>query len=270
MSIATIPRTRLSDVLRAERVKLGSIRSTRWAAALAVLLSAGFVGLMAVGLSAAESEEAISLEEMILATFGPTPTLGAIGYALLFAPALIGLFGALVVSTERGTGLIGMTVAAVPDRRLVLAGKLVASAVISTALGVLVIGASFAIAEPAFVAHGFPATRFDATTAQVLGGGVLYLGLIGTLSTAVAFLFRNTAAAIGAVLVLILVLPGIIQLVPVIGGVVSGILPTALGARMFMPSSDWMSPALGLVGMLGWTVAASAAAVVTFTRSDVR
>lgn len=263
--------TRLFDLLRSERIKLTSIRSTRWTAALAVLLSAAFVALMAFGLSAAESEEAIGLEEMILRTFGPTPTLGAIGYALLFAPALIAVFGALVVSTERSNGLLSVTVAAVPDRRLILAAKLLVSTVVSLVVGVVVVALSYAIAEPAFIANGFPVTVFDSASLQVLAGGAIYLALLGTLSTGIAFLFRNTATAVGAVLVLLLVLPGFIQLVPVVGPAIAAAMPTALGARLFMPAAggDWVSPVIGLVGLIVWAAAAAIAARITFSRSDV-
>src|SRR5687767_12068559 len=90
-------RTSLAHVLRAERIKLTTIRSTVWAMILTVVLSAGFVALMAVGLVAAPVEEGVDLDEMIRTTFGSTPTLGAIGYALLFAPALIGVLGALII-----------------------------------------------------------------------------------------------------------------------------------------------------------------------------
>jgi ABC-2 type transport system permease protein len=263
-------RTRLTDLVRSERIKLTSIRSTRWTAALAVALSAAFVGLMAFGLSAAELDGAAGLEEMILQTFGPTPTLGAIGYALLFAPAFIGLLGALIVSTERGNGLLSVTVAAVPRRGLIVAAKLLVSTVVSLAIGAAIIAVSYAIAEPAFVANGFPATVVDAASLQVLVGGAIYLALLGTLSTGIAFLFRSTAAAAGAVLVLLLVLPGFVQLVPVVGPVIASALPTALGARLFLPSGgDWMSPLVGLAGLVAWAAITAIAARVTFSRSDV-
>ena len=268
---ARVRHTRLFDILRSERIKLTSIRSTRWTAALTVLLSAAFVALMALGLAAAENDEAAGLEEMILRTFGPTPTLGAIGYALVLAPALIGLFGALVVSTERSNGLLSVTVGAVPARRLILAAKLLISTVVSFLIGVVVVAVSYAIAEPAFVANGFPVTVLDSATLQVLAGGAIYLALVGTLSTGIAFLFRTTAGAVGAVLVLLLVVPGFIQLVPVVGPVIAAGMPTALGAKLFMPSTDgnWMTPVIGLAGLIGWAAAAAIAARITFSRSDV-
>jgi ABC-2 type transport system permease protein len=263
-------RTRLTDLLRSERIKLTSIRSTRWTVASAVVLSAAFVALMAIGLTAAELEESVGLDEMIRQTFGPTPTLGAIGYALLFAPAFIGILGALVVSTERSNGLLSVTVAAVPRRRLILAAKLLASTVISLVLGALIVAVSYAIAEPVFVAHGFPVTVVGPASLQVFAGGAIYFALLGTISTGIAFLFRSTAAAVGAVLVLLVVLPGFVQLIPVIGLALASALPTALGMRLFMPvgDGDWMTVVVGVAGLVAWAAAAGVAASVSFSRSD--
>ncbi|GAA1416924.1 ABC transporter permease subunit [Agrococcus citreus] len=268
---AGIPRrTRLGDVLRAERIKLGSIRSTRWAAILAVVLSAGFTGLMAVGLFSAETEPGVDVDRLVAETFGPVPTLGAIGFAMLFAPALVGVLGALVVSSERGTGLIAATLSAVPRRSLVLGAKLIASTALSFALGLTTGLASFGIAEPAFRALGVAPTALGPVVVQVVLGGALYLALVGAISTAVAFLFRSSAAAVGAVLVLLLVLPGIVQLVPVIGARLATLLPTALGARLFVPVEDgaWATLLPSVLGLLAWTAAAASAAAVRFARSD--
>lgn len=264
-------RTHLTDLLRSERIKLTSIRSTRWTVASAVGLSAAFVALMAIGLMAAELEGSVGLEEMIRQTFGPTPTLGAIGYALLFAPAFIGILGALVVSTERSHGLLTVTVAAVPQRRLIVAAKLLVSTLVSLGLGAVIVGVSYAIAEPAFVANGLPVTVVGPATVQVVAGGAIYLALLGTISTGIAFLFRSTAAAVGAVLVLLLVLPGFVQLIPVIGAPLASSLPTALGARLFMPvgDGDWITLVVGLAGLVAWAAAAVVAASVAFSRSDV-
>lgn len=263
-------RTRLGDVLRAERIKLASIRSTRWSAILAVALSAGFTGLMAVGLFSAETEPGVDVDRLVAETFGPLPALGAVGFAMLFAPALIGVLGALVVSSERGTGAIVATLSAVPRRPLVLGAKLIASTVLAFALGLTIGLASFAIAEPAFRALGVAPTALGVVTAQVVLGGAVYLALIGAISTAVAFLFRSSAGAVGAVLVLLLILPGVVQLVPVVGPALASLLPTALGARLFMPVEDgaWATLLPSVLGLLAWTAAAASAAAVRFTRSD--
>jgi ABC-2 type transport system permease protein len=262
--------TRLGHVLAAERIKLLSIRSTRWTAVLAVALSAGFTALMALGLVLAPGEEGMDVEQMIASTFGPLPTLGAVGFAFLVAPAPIAILGALIVSSERATGLIESTLAAVPRRGLVVGAKLLTSGVLGFALGLLIAVASFWIAEPAFAAGGHPQPFVDALTAQVLGGGALYLGLVGTLAAALAFLVRSTAGAIGLVLGLLLVLPGIVQLVPVAGPLLAAALPSSLGAALFTPVTvaGWGPVVVGLAGLLAWVAAAALAAWARFARSD--
>jgi ABC-2 type transport system permease protein len=271
MTITAITeRTTFGHVLRAERIKLASIRSTRWSVILTAVLTTGFVALMALGLAVAPTEDGIDVDDMIASTFGDRPTLGAIGFAYLFAPALVAVLGVLVVSTERSTGLIGATLAAVPRRGVVVGAKLLTSGLLSLALGIVIGVASFWIAEPAFAAGGHSQPFVDVATAQVILGGAVYLALVGTLSASLAFLVRSTAGALGVALGLLLVLPGIVQLIPVAGPVIASLLPSNLGTALFVPvgAGGWMPLLIGLGGLLAWAAAAAAAAAVTFARTD--
>jgi ABC-2 type transport system permease protein len=73
---------------------------------------------------------------------------GVVGFAFMFAYALVAVFGVLVVSTERSTGLLAATLAAVQRRTPVLAAKLLVSAVAGIAIGLVGAVASFLLVQP--------------------------------------------------------------------------------------------------------------------------
>ncbi|EFC85380.1 ABC transporter permease [Parafrankia sp. EUN1f] len=125
------------------------------------------------------------------------PKLGLTG--VLLGQAVVAVFGALVMGDEYATGLVTVTLTAVPRRSRVLAAKAVVVA------GVLAAAATIAVAGSVLVARLLlPA---DVVAARPAVGSVLYLVLIGLLSLGIVTCVRSSAAGVGAVLALLYVLP---------------------------------------------------------------
>src|SRR5262249_17008641 len=118
--------------------------------------------------------------------------------------AVVAILAVLIVGNEYSTGLIKLTLAAMPRRTQVLGAKAaIVTAVVLAAAVVAVVGAMLA-GHLILPGHGFTAAR--GFPVPSLGGGqslraafgaVLYLGLIALLSLGVAAIVRDNAAAIG-------------------------------------------------------------------------
>lgn len=265
------PRLTLPRVVRAEWIKTATLRSTYWT----IGASLAFVLLFAAGImfavTLAPPTEVPDPAAAITDNYGVTPSLGVLGFAFMFAYALVAVFGVLVVGPERSSGLLATTLAAVPRRTPVLAAKLLVSALVGVVMGLVGAVASFLVVQPQLAGLGMSSSLVDPDVLQVLVGGAVFLGLIAVLSTAIGSLFGGTAAGMGAVLGLLLAAPGIIPIIPGIGGHIAGFLPSSAGMMLFQSASEvgWQPIITGGLVLLGWTVGATVLAGVLFTRRDV-
>lgn len=177
--------------LHAEWTKLRTSAGTGWlllgAVALTVALSAGA--------DAACSSPAC----------GPDPVKTSLtGIAL--GQAVIAVLAVTVVCGEYGTGMIRVSLAAMPRRSTVLAAKATVLTGIVLATGVLAALGSV-LAARILVPDYDPVLR-------AVGGSVLYLALCGLLSLGIAAAVRDAATAVGFVL-------GLLYLCPILATVVT-------------------------------------------------
>jgi ABC-2 type transport system permease protein len=131
--------------------------------------------------------------------------------------AVAALVGVLAIGGEYGTGMIRLTLAAMPRRGRLLAAKTIAAAGPVLVSSVLAVGASMLAGRLVLPGRGFtPAAGFDLATAAMWRASlcaVLDLTLIALLGLGVATVVRDSAAAIGVVL-------GILYLFPLAAGLV--------------------------------------------------
>jgi ABC-2 type transport system permease protein len=128
--------------------------------------------------------------------------------------AVVAILAALPVCSEYSTGMIRVTLAAMPRRTLVLAAKA------STVTGVVAVAAVFAVLGSLVAGllilpgHGFTAARgftelalTHGPTLRASAGSVLYLLLIAALSMGIATMVRDSAVSIGLALGVLYVIP---------------------------------------------------------------
>ena len=134
--------------------------------------------------------------------------------------AIVAVIAVLAVSNEYSTGMIRVTLTAMPRRLTVLAAKaaLVAGLVVAvSAVAVLASVLAGRLILPArgfTAAHGYPPLSLgDGPVLRAACGSVLYLGLIALLSLGVATAVRESAVAIGLVLGLLFVFPVVTSVV---------------------------------------------------------
>jgi ABC-type transport system involved in multi-copper enzyme maturation permease subunit len=188
--------------VRAEWVKLCSVRSTTWA-----LLALAGVSLLFSALATWESE-----------TQGGSP--GRPGDNDIVLDSLSGIWfgqiaaaviGVLAITSEYSSGLIRTTLAAMPRRRRVLAAK---TAVVASVVGVAGLVASLAcffVGQALLRSNGFTyengypaASLADGATLRAVVGSATYLALLALFALGVGAVLRHTAGAITVVLALIL------------------------------------------------------------------
>jgi ABC-2 type transport system permease protein len=182
--------------------------------------------------------------------------------------AVVAVVAVMVVSGEYGTGMIRVTLAAMPRRLTVLGAK----AIIITGL-VLLVGAIAVLVSLLLggvilpgngigPAHGYPALSLGSgSVIRAAVGSVLYLALIALLSLGAAAAVREAAAAIGIVLGLLYLFP-IIALtvgnadlsrhIQQIGPMTAGMSIQSVTNVSSLPISPWA----GLGVLAGWACAA--------------
>jgi ABC-2 type transport system permease protein len=191
----------LAGALHAEWTKLRTLASTGW-----LLLS---VVALTVAVSAAADVAASCPADGCQADPAKLSLTGVqVGQAIVVVIAV------LAVSNEYSTGMIRVTLTAMPRRLTVLAAKaalivgLVLAASAVAVLASVLLGRLTLPGRGFTPAHGFQTLSLgDGPALRAACGSVLYLALIALLSLGVATAVREAAVAIGFVLALLYVFP---------------------------------------------------------------
>ncbi|MEP6526930.1 MAG: ABC transporter permease subunit [Nocardioidaceae bacterium] len=192
--------TSLRRVIRSEWSKFWSVRSTFWTLLTAFTVTVGASTLIAWGASS-------SLDEMSpsdRATLDVTST-AMVGFA--FGQLAMVVLGALVVSSEYGTGGIKATFTAVPARMKVLIAKGVVFWSVALMTGIITAFVAFYCSMLFWKHYGLAAHLEDPGVLRaVIGGGLLVAGS-GMFGFALAVILRHTAGAITTAVGLLFIAP---------------------------------------------------------------
>ncbi|MFD5461313.1 hypothetical protein ACFWIQ_00605 [Kitasatospora sp. NPDC127059] len=196
----------LSCALRAERIKLTTLRSLWLPPLIAVLLTAGVT--TAVGAALGGKDRNITDD----------PGVGVF-YGLNFGQAVLVAFGVLLIGQEFNTRMLDVSLTAVPRRGRLYGAKLALGALVGLGAGALGTAGAFA-----GYAATVPADWHGPAFARAATAGVLYPALLVVLCLGVTTLLGNLTAAMG------LLGPTVFLLSPLLAGV-----PGARDAVQFLP-----------------------------------
>lgn len=216
----------LANQVHSEWTKLRSVRST-WIC-LVIVFIAG-IGLSAL-VSNVEAGQWSHLGLADRASFDPVRFSQTGSFLSQF---VVGVLGALIITSEYATGSIRTTLAVMSKRPTVLAAKLLVIGGVVAVVAEVTAFASFFVGQAVLLAHGakvLPAgstilTQVRSATIPYVSlsdGGALravflsgiYLLLLSLLACATGFVLRHTAGAIAAFVGVILVLPLIVSVLP--------------------------------------------------------
>lgn len=194
----------MTEALRAEWTKLRTLTSTGWL----------LIGTVALTIS---GSAAVAAATHVTATAGADgiqdPTkLSLTGIYL--GQTVLAVLAVLAISEEYGTGMIRLTLSAIPHRLVLLAAKATNVAALALVAGVLAVAGCLLVGRLMLPAdgltplHGYPLVSISqGPTLRAAAGSGLYLVLVALLSLGVATVIRDTAVSIGAVLGLLYLPP---------------------------------------------------------------
>ncbi|MFJ8579822.1 ABC transporter permease [Micromonospora sp. NPDC093277] len=256
----------MTALLSAEWTKIRSVRSTIWCLSLAVALSVGLGYLFGRNFRTGFAHLPPNQQDR----FDP---LFATFYSLTIGQLALVVLAVFVVTSEHSTGMIRVSLAAVPRRGRFYAAKVLTGALLAGVAAVVTVLATFAAAQAGLGPHG---TSLGADGVSVaVAGACLYLVLIYLFATGLAALARSAIPALGVLLpVLFLGSQGlgnvprvktVAQYLPDQAGmVIMHIVGPADDPRFARPYGPWTG--VGIMAL--WTAAALLAGYVAMRRRD--
>jgi len=242
----------MACALHAEWTKLRTVRGPAWLLAALVILTIA-VSVLATAPVSCPVGTACSVDEAKLSLTG-----------IQFGQAIVAVLAVLAISSEYSTGMIRVTLTAMPCRTTVLAAKAALLAGLVLAIGSVAVVGCVLAGRLILPGHGFdPAHGFallslaNATVLRAAAGSVLYLALIALLSLGISTAVRDSAVAIGIVLALLYLFPIVANVVTnetwhrhleQIGPMTAGL---AIQATTNLPSLP-ISPWAGLGVLAAW------------------
>lgn len=253
------PSRQLGRVLASEWVKARSLPST-WSA----LGSCVFV-MAAIGPAVSSLQQdgpGAPQDEPLLQAFS----------GVSMAQVALGVLGALLVTGEYGSRSITSTLAAVPQRGVLLAGKALLVALLVTPFALLSSTLAAATSLPVLRGQGQgPAPRLtDPAVVAAVTGTTLFLVLTCLLGLAVGTLVRSTAGAVVGLTAVLFLLPVLVQLIPALNSSVGPWLPTSAGSAVLVRGdrTGYPGAVVGQLLVAGYVTVALAAAAARLQRAD--
>ena len=244
----------MRHALHAEWTKLRTAPGTVWLPAASIGLTVGASALAAAIVKCPGSCTA------------DTTKLSLTG--VMLGQAAVATLAVLVMSSEYSTGMIRITLSAMPRRTVVLAAKAAVLGGLVLAAGTIAVLASVLAGRLILSGHGFtPARGYELLSLghgpvlRAAAGSVLYLALIALLSLGAATAVRDSAVAIGIVLGLLYLFPIVANVVgnahwhrhlEQIGPMTAGLAIQATTDLTSLPISPWA----GLGVLAAWAAAA--------------
>lgn len=247
-------------IVKAEAIKLVSVRSN-----VITLLASGVI-MIAFGM----------LFSALAGGGGDGPGDGAstsfsLGFAgLEVAQLVLGVLGAILITSEYVNGLIRTMFAAVPKRIPVLVGKAI---VVAGAAWIVTTVAAFAtfFASQAVYAGDLPTyTLTDPGVLRAIFGVGVYGAGIASIGLAIGFILRSTASSVSVIIAGLLIAPMASLLPDSIANIADKILPSNAGNAFtgLTPPSNGLSAAAGLAVFAAWVIGLLCIAAFTMVKRD--
>ncbi|MBE1487043.1 ABC transporter permease [Plantactinospora soyae] len=252
-------------VVRAELTKLRSLRST-W-------LTLGAVAVLAIGLAATIG---YGVRGSIRAGEPGPGVADAVAMAFLpmdFLTFVIGVFGVLQITGEYGSGLVRVTLTAVPRRWPTLAAKAVALVAVTTPVLAISSLTAFGACQATLGRHG--ASLGDPGVAGAVVGAATCPVLMGLLGLGIGAMLRHTAGAITTLVLVLMVVPALLG--PALPGnreeQVLKYVPTIAGQAMYGVDGsggpfETLSPGASAAVLVGWVGLLLLAGTAVLRRRD--
>jgi hypothetical protein len=167
--------------------------------------------------------------------------------------------------------MIRATLSAVPQRRLLLAAKLIVFAGVALSIGTLSSFAAYFVFQAFLADEDLRSSIGDPGVFRALAGGGLFLTALGLLGLGLGAITRSSAGAIAALFSLLFVPPVLLELLPRSWKTTIGpYAPMQAGAQIFsvQREADALAPWVGFGVFSAYAVIALAVGFILISRRD--
>jgi ABC-2 type transport system permease protein len=255
---------RARDLLAAEWIKLWSVRSTYLALiATAVAAPAISLGVAHAGVTYLQSGQPagrLTIDPMATSFRG-------IGLAQL----ILGVLGALCITSEFGSGLIRATFAATPRRESVIAAKLVVIGAVTLLFGQILVFGCFLGTQAVFAPVHLGLAITTPGVPHALFGAGFYLTVVALVGLGIGALVRHTAAAIATVVAVFFLIPQVAGALPKPWSTyVADLMPSTAAQQIstLTPNPDLLTVGHSYVVLIGCAVLVPLAGALLVQRRD--
>jgi ABC-type transport system involved in multi-copper enzyme maturation permease subunit len=252
----------VTRVVRAELLKLLTVRSTYYALLATFLAIAGIATFVAIGIVVGDIPPGGE------ATADPT---GGALTGVSLAGYVVAAVGVLAVTSEYSTGTIRVTLAAVPNRGILVLGKLVAVGSVTLVVALVSALAAFFAAKAVLSTDDMDISLATPGVARAVIGAALYLTAVALFAGGLAWLLRSTAGALATLAAVLVVLPVAAYLLPAhIRDDVMPYLPDSAGMAILQTTTGpaQLAPWTGFAVFTAYTALTLIAGAVLLQRRD--
>jgi ABC-type transport system involved in multi-copper enzyme maturation permease subunit len=191
---------------------------------------------------------------------------------LVIGVLFFGVLGALVVTNEYGNGLIRTTLAATPQRGLILAAKTALLVLIALLSSAVICFAAFLTGQGILAGHVPHVTLADPGVLGRVLGAIFYLTAASLIGLFIGVIARSAAVAMTCVFGVVLVLPTLLNSLH--GGVwrhTVPYLPSNLGNALWLShtgTGSLASPTVAALGLAAWVIVLGALATYSLRCRD--
>lgn len=262
-------------LMKAEWIKLWTLRSTWWAVPLTIAVQAGFTWLVAF----LNMQQVDDFTEFGMSRAEVAPQMLTQG--VLFGQLVISVLAVLAITGEYSTGSIRSTLAAAPRRLDMLAAKCLVMLTVAFGTGLVAAVLSWALTAPV-LSPDYPFDFSNEIHRRVLIGIPLYLVGIALFSFAIGAMLRHSAAALSTVFGVLLVVETVVASVSGVRffQVIAPFMPSNAGTQIFDTSTESieslraasdvavLTPWQGFGVLIAWGVVLYAVASVLLRKRD--
>lgn len=256
-------RLRAQAALSAEWIKLRSLRSMLVTPALAAVVCIGYADFLCWRFT----QRWHTFDAANKAAFNPLDTNFNV---LVIGVLFFGVLGAFVVTNEYGNGLIRATLAATPQRGLILAAKTALLVLIALLSSAVICFAAFLTGQGILVGHVPHVTLADPGVLGRVLGAICYLTAASLIGLFIGVIARSAAVAMTCVFGVFLVLPTLLNSLH--GGVwrhTVPYLPSNLGNALWLSHTGWLArPTVAALGLAAYIVVLGALATFSLRSRD--
>jgi ABC-2 type transport system permease protein len=245
----------MSRALHAEWTKQRTVAATYWLLLGVIALTVALGAVVALAVTYSSTGSGQDITKLSLA-------------GVYIGQAIVAILAVMTITGEYSSGMIRVTLTAIPHRSSALAAKATILTALVLAAGAVAVLASVLAARWILPGNGFTAAHgyqvlslSNGPTLRAAAGSVLYLALIALLSLGIATAVRDSAVAIGIVLGLLYLFPILAHLatnphlarrLEELGPMSAGLAIQATTNLRHLPIGPWA----GLAVLAAWAAAA--------------